>query len=447
MPLTDHDLATLPGNGNGLDGLNPGPYADLLADVQGNILKSHGRDHSVLLLVRWHPDRLDGARRWIATFAERWVTSAARQFVEALQYRTTGQAGPVFGSIALSRHGYEALGFSGVQLPADVPFRMGMDYDEVASLLADPPVSAWDPGYRQPCHALIGLADDDRDRLWQTADAVIAELSSCAEIVQRENGFVLRNEHHQAIEHFGYVDGLSQPLFASHDIARQRAQGDRFARWDSRASLDLVLCRDPNGRHADSFGSYLVLRKLEQNVRRFREDVQALAQRQGLDPVLAGARIVGRFEDGTPLSEADHPAGEAINDFNFAADADGRRCPFQAHVRKTNPRGDTVRAAGVSDDEERGHRLVRRAVSYGSNRPDDEPETGSGLLFLCYQASIANQFQFMQSRWANPPHFVRVGTGTDPLVGQAGGPPPWVVLKGGAYLFAPSLSFLRSLAP
>lgn len=447
MPLTPHDLATLPGNGDGLDGLNPGPYADLLADVQGNILKSHGRDHSVLLFVRWRHDRVDDARRWIAAFADRWVTSAARQFVEARHYRETGQPGSVFGSIALSRRGYETLGFAGGQLPADVAFRMGMAYDAVAAALGDPPVSSWEPGYQLPCDALIGFADDDRDRLWQTVDALIPDLLTCAELLQREDGFVLRNARRQAIEHFGYIDGLSQPLFASHDIARQRASGDRFAQWDSRAALDLVLERDPNGAGPDSYGSYLVVRKLEQNVRRFNADVAALAQQQAIDPALAGARLVGRFQDGTPLSEADHPTAAPGNDFSFAADVDGLRCPFRAHVRKTNPRGDTVREAGVGDDEERAHRLVRRAVSYGTDQPQDEPESGSGLLFLCFQASIENQFQFMQSRWANPPHFVRVGTGTDPLVGQAGGPPPWVTLKGGEYLFAPSLSFLRSLAP
>jgi len=445
MPLSDQDLATLPADG--IDGHQPGPYADLLADVQGNILKSHGRNHSVLLFVRWRSDRIDTARRWIATFAGRWVTSAARQFVEARHYRDTGEPGPVFGSIAFSRHGYEALGFAGVQLPADVPFRMGMHYDAVGLLLGDPPVSEWEEGYRQPCHALISLADDDRDRLWHTVDALSDGLVACAEVLQRENGFVLRNARGQAIEHFGYVDGLSQPLFASHDIARQRAIGDRFARWDSRAPLNLVLQRDPNGLSPDSHGSYLVVRKLEQNVRAFNADVRMLAQRDAISPERAGAQLVGRFQDGTPVSEADEPRGMACNDFDFAADLDGRRCPFQSHVRKTNPRGDSVRETSVSADEERAHRLVRRAVSYGSDRPDDEPETGSGLLFLCFQASIENQFQFMQSRWANPVHFVRPRTGTDPLIGQAAGNPPWVLLKGGAYLFAPSLSFLRSLAP
>ena len=86
------------------------------------------------------------------------------------------------------------------------------------------------------------------------------------------------------------------------------------------------------------------------------------------------------------------------------------------------------------------------------------------MLFLCFQASIENQFNFIQIRWANAHNFVHVGTGPDPLIGQPEGHQNWplawgetekrefgfklwVQLKGGEYLFAPSISFLRSLAP
>jgi deferrochelatase/peroxidase EfeB len=164
------------------------------------------------------------------------------------------------------------------------------------------------------------------------------------------------------------------------------------------------------------------------------------------------------------VSESGRSAAISGNDFNFGSDPQGSRCPFHAHVRKTNPRGDTVREFNVSDEEERGHRIVRRAISYGNHRLGEEPEKDSGLLFLCFQADIENQFNFMQSRWANAVNFLRVGTGPDPLVGQPEGKQKWplrwgeaetrdygfklwVFMKGGEYLFAPSISFLLSLAP
>lgn len=462
MSLNQDNLNVLPEEG--IDGLNPGPYANLLADLQGNIIKSHGRDYSVLLFVRWRSDRLNQTRRWIAEFADQWITSAQLQFEEARRYRESGEAGRVFGSLFLSRRGYEALGFSGAQLPADQPFRMGMQHDEIAASLGDPPVGEWEPGYREACHAVVSLADDDIVRLLQTVNRISQEIRQNAEILHREDGFVLRNREGQTIEHFGYADGVSQPLFASHDIRRQRETGESFQHWDPRAPLSLVLVKDPNGRGEDSYGSYLVIRKLEQNVRLFNEDVRQLADTLGVEEDQAGAYTVGRFKDGTPVSESASSNGMGGNDFNFSSDTEGSRCPFHAHVRKTNPRGDTVREFNVSDDEERGHRIVRRAVSYGSHKTGDEPEKDSGLLFLCFQANIENQFNFMQIRWANAVNFLRVGAGPDPLVGQPEGKQKWplrwgeaetreyrfklwVFMKGGEYLFAPSISFLRSLAP
>src|SRR5439155_488625 len=91
--------------------------------------------------------------------------------------------------------------------------------------------------------------------------------------------------------------------------------------------------------------------KLEQHVRKFKEAEKALAKKLGLkseeDRERAGAMIVGRYEDGTPLtlSEEDKMIGSAItNNFNYhetragLADDKGLRCPFHAHIRKSNPR-------------------------------------------------------------------------------------------------------------
>ena len=98
----------------------------------------------------------------------------------------------------------------------------------------------------------------------------------------------------------------------------------------------------------------------------------------------------------------------------------------------------------------------------------DLPSTGVGLLFVCFQASIANQFAFMQRSWADTEAFLIGGTGVDPVIGQVpgGGPAPiaqqwpkqwgqagtvqpfsfgqFVTLKGGEFFFAPSIAFLKS---
>jgi deferrochelatase/peroxidase EfeB len=116
-----------------------------------------------MLFVRWKQDRLDAVRRWIATFAAQWITSAQRQFQEAHHFRQTGEMGRVFGGLFFSARGYEALGFKGVQLPGDQPFRMGMQHDELAAALGDPPVSDWETGYQQGCDGMVLLG-----KLWIT---------------------------------------------------------------------------------------------------------------------------------------------------------------------------------------------------------------------------------------------------------------------------------------
>jgi deferrochelatase/peroxidase EfeB len=128
----------------------------------------------------------------------------------------------------------------------------------------------------------------------------------------------------------------------------------------------------------------------------------------------------------------------------------------------------------MPQEEERSHRIVRRGITYDEiNRKGDlsfHPERGVGLLFLCFQSSIENQFEFIQNKWANNNDFPMPFTGIDPLIGQGenrkdanggDGEQKWstiqrttcsqslegfVKMKGGEYFFAPSLTFIKSLS-
>jgi deferrochelatase/peroxidase EfeB len=213
-----------------------------------------------------------------------------------------------------------------------------------------------------------------------------------------------------------------------------------------------------------------VFRKLEQNVRAFKEYEQQFAQALGLtgkDVKRAGALVMGRFEDGTPVVLKCTPGGytSAPNNFNYDKDLDGARCPLQAHIRKVNPRKEGV------------PRIVRRGITYGNREkePQDNPSLeelpseGVGLLFMCYQKSISQQFEVLQYLYANDRRFPEEQEpGIDPIIGQPGAngvgelkwPVHWndprdqhkrfdfhsfVTLKGGEYFFAPSIHFLKNL--
>lgn len=515
MALTEEDLQTLPEDG--IDPENPGKYADLLNDLQGNILKGHGRDSSVHLFLQFKPGevqelQVQKVKEWISQFANK-ITSAQKQANEAKSYRDKKIAGDPFVNFFLSYKGYEYLEFQPSQIPDNEPFQLGMKDYEIRERLGDPVVEKWDPGLQEEIHALLLIADDNVVSLLQTVNKITRELYGLAEVLHREDGFILKNEQGQHIEHFGFVDGISQPLFVKRDIEKAKSktfhQTWEESKWDSRAPLSLVLVKDPNGESEDSYGSYLVCRKLEQDVKAFIDTEEYLAdvkeEKSGLelngDHELGAALMMGRFRDGTPLTmkgselrrtelPANTKAGE-FDDFNYDNDTQGLKCPFHTHVRKTNPRGDTGRLDSSeythenSLEEERNHRIARRAVSYGvdyQSLPDgkkwgqkgfDAPVTDSGLFFLCFQADIANQFNLMQSDWANANDFIQVNVGVDPIIGQtqpgdgradeanrtqeypiAWGSETtktisnfnlWVHFKGGEYFFAPSISSLKKI--
>lgn len=463
---------------------NDPQFAPMLQNLQGNILKGHGRDHTVHMLMEFQPS-LPHFHTNLRKTAAQYVTSAAQQLHDTQQFKDFGIPGGLFGNLMLTARGYAKLGFTPAQIAAAFPeapgdlgvtsnFKDGM----AAGIpdLSDPPESSWDAGYQgRRVDAMLLLADDDEGFLLRQAHAAAAQVSAFATILAVEHGGALRNESGNGIEHFGYVDGRSQPIYLAPDIADEGGTD----KWNPSAPLGQVLVPDRAVSDADSFGSYFVFRKLEQDVLHFKMREQDLATSLGLadeDRERAGAMVIGRFEDGTPvvLSQTDGFRPVKDNNFQYDLDPDGLKCPFAAHIRKSNPRGDIGRQFGADPNvAERPRRMTRRGIPYGTRKfnPDAEqsiedlPSGGVGLLFMCFGNSIANQFAFIQKNWVNAPDFVKGGVGIDPVIGEgaptdqnwpvawgAAGTKPvgfegFVTLKGGEYFFAPSLPFLHKLAP
>jgi Dyp-type peroxidase family len=511
-------------------------YQDFLADLQGNILNGHGRDYAVHIFLAFIPEKTADIKTWISNFAATKITSAKSQLDASKQYKLTKTDAGLFTHFALTATGYDYLGIPKDKQPHGVnfqnrtenvqdrfgnpaPFYADSFQDGLKSrqeVLLDPPVATWENGFKGPINALIILAADNPADLTAAELEVRQQLKELATIKNVETGLILRRkfeatenrsdvqrEFGSIVEHFGYADGVSQPAFL-----KKQLEGVTNKYWkNSGAPLKLVLIDDPNGTKDVSFGSFLVFRKLEQNVKGFKTAEAKLAEALGLPKELGGAMAVGRFEDGTPLvlqpgdrgwTESDKP--KIPNDFNYDGDTNGLKCPFQAHVRKSNPRLESVGSFAKDKEQELGHRIARRGITYGgplsaTDDLDDLPEKGVGLLFMCYQSDIWEQFEFIQRFWCNNPNFLEPGksdisgitanpnydkTGLDavigqmqdaqfdPVIGEAPKPPEnwpqewgkttvkpaiepenhfgqFVTLKGGEYFFSPSITFLRNL--
>jgi len=474
----------------------------LLGNLQGNILKGHGRDHTIHIFVKFSQKNIRALRKNLIAFAEKYVFSGLRQQTEREEYKKYKIPGGLFGNLFLTANGYRALGFTDAQL-ANAFTEASDDFFQTQSNVLegmqkhggefnDPPLAEWEEGYRADAiDAMILLADDDHQYLHRQTREVIDRIDDFCKILVIEHGHALRDPiTKEGIEHFGYVDGRSQPIYFADELKDEGATTD----WNPVEPLKFVLVPDKNVAGGGSFGSYFVFRKLEQNVLAFKAHEIKLADFLGLstdeERARAGAMAVGRFRDGTPLvlqqSDGLVPAKE--NNFNYVkSDPEGQKCPFQAHIRKSNPRGD-IRGDHNDDEAERNRRLTRRGITYDDRKsrltdghcPQDLPTREVGLLFMCFQNSIRNQFAFMQRNWVNDEGFPpsnSVTTGIDPIIGQAPPDqtptpqkwrPQWGVseaadpagdepkdfsfhgfvrLKGGEFFFAPSMPFLKTFAP
>jgi Dyp-type peroxidase family len=447
-----------------------------LDDIQGGVLRAYAHlDHAayVFACVR-DPAR---ARRTLAALAD--PVTSAEEWDEQPSLTL---------NVALSYRALERLALPPAVLRTfPAAFRAGMAGR--ADGLLDGPPDVWQPELRD-LEVLLTVHARSSDALGDEVATLRAGLDGL-EAVHEERAAVLDGVQR---EHFGFTDGFGQPAVEGvpRDEFRGRGTPVRWRpwmregpellrsrtdpRWGWRAvkAGEFVLGYDdedgspppaplePFGRNA-TFG---VWRKLRQDVAAHRAALTAQARALGVEPAWLAAKLVGRWADGSPLvlrpdtpdERLGNERGE-VNDFVFADDPDGARCPLGAHVRRANPRD----AFGHAGRLTVRHRILRRGMPYGPALPEDAPpdDTERGLVFVCYQADLERQFEVIQRRWMRDGNAFGLGPEPDALVGEGGrmtiqGRPPrpprfvsglgaHIDLRGGEYFWLPGLRGLEAL--
>ncbi len=328
----------------------------------------------------------------------------------------------------------------------------------------------WLPWLADPgLHLLVSLYAQSSDALDTTTKQLEQAWSAgCVELGRLDGASLPGN-----VAHFGYRDGLSQPTIEGVPLA---GLPDHLPR----APVGEFLLGYPSQHVGFSYpvpvpaelgtnGSFAAFRVLEQDVDAFAEFVSHQASATGMSEELIAAKLCGRWRNGTPLilsPDTDTPnppvPPEALNDFDYAGDEWGHRCPVGSHIRRMYPRGQRIAGNGGHL-----HRIVRRGIPYGPPYDPAHPHDGKarGLLGMFIGVSLRDQFEFLMSQWANDGTFTAgLGRTKDPVIGAqpdgAGSfsiPHPegpvvlqgltrFVTTRGGAYCFLPSITGIRYLA-
>jgi len=317
----------------------------------------------------------------------------------------------------------------------------------------------------------------------QTESAQILDTQDAAALV--EGGKVTLKEH------FGYTDGFGNPDYLGVCRSTQPGQGKLMpdGTWQPLATGELLLgYADEAGElpvapvpHIlAANGTFMVYRKLHQNVATFRRFLDSWSSRYGAGDAQAreklASKFIGRWRDGTPVEVSpDAPDPTLTQDpnrstnFTYSNDAAGTRCPVGAHIRRVHPRD----AFGFEGRLINRRRITRRGLPYGPYLPEDAQfdeltdKTDRGVAFMVLNASISRQFEFVQQQWINYGNDAHQGNEKDLLLGNHGpgekyviqgdrnaanpplicaNLPNFVELRGGDYFFIPSITALGLIA-
>ena len=467
-----------------------------IKDIQGIVLKGYGS----MINVRYCLLKIEDAKR-----AKIWLD-------EIVSKISDGDHSPEMASlnIAFTFHGLKALGLKDANLRNfGREFREGMATPHRQRILGDFDTSAptewrWggfarDGKSEENLHILLMVFGKNIEVLNEFYTELEGQfLSKGISIIENLDGQINKDSK----EHFGFRDGIAQPVIAGSGQTGEAnnvvAPGEFILGYKNQYGVypetplieieqgDLNLLSDDECgsslKNIGRNGSYLVFRQMEQHVDRFWKFINENSKNEkgelnDAESIKLASKMVGRWPSGAPLvafPEEDPGKLSDMDNFGYSEnDKQGLRCPFGSHIRRTNPRDAFEdNKAKLSSKLTNKHRIIRRGRSYGEaidagpNNYKTKDEVG--LHFICVNANIENQFEFIQRTWSNNPSFQNLYNEPDPLTGTQENIdksltqnftvqdyptnrciqnlPQFVTIRGGAYFFLPSMSAIKYLA-
>ncbi|MGB1237883.1 MAG: Dyp-type peroxidase [Pseudomonadales bacterium] len=467
-------------------------------DIQGNILKAYARYNMPRARYVFYSIHHGATGRQFVRMLTGLITSAAKW---------GDNPGAVERPLATTNLAFTYAGLAKLGVPQkslqSFPQEFCMGMAARADILGDDGPSApehWDPIWcdsAKPVHIWLSINAASESQL----EARYREICDC---LQRCNGdgagieqlcghrgadgradlpyqsaTALLNEAGNPTpkEHFGFTDGISNPFFkgcggnpANVIGGGKPTRGDPATPqgWAPLETGEFILgYRDeafeypaaPIPRMLAMNGTFMVYRKLHQNVASFKRYTQArgeaLCPHHGVQKLRA--KMAGRWDNGAPLSrfatpesaaafsedlaqatealkQADSAAAQRsaqaayatlrlkLTGFNYSDDLAGAACPIGAHIRRTNPRGaleyGVEGAYNTPGALVNRRRILRRGLPYGSSEQSPSDEGDHGIIFMALNANIERQFEFVQQQWVNYSNDFKLANDKDPLIGN-----------------------------
>jgi Dyp-type peroxidase family len=446
-------------------------------DIQGFVLRGYTFPVARYLLLQIVPAR---GREFIGklirqiTTGERWDQAKPRTTV----------------NVAFTYRGLKKLDLPEPSLQS-FPCEFVQGMKERGAILSDTGLNSpdhWEPIWRdESVDAWLGIYAEslpELDRQCADLTNLMNATGGAVVIGSQDAGVLVIDGKITTKEHFGYTDGFGNPDYIGVVRDTQPGQGKLMPNgsWAPLATGELLLgYADEAGElpvapipHLlANNGTFMVYRKMHQNVATFRKYLNEKGKLYSGGKEKLASKFIGRFRDGTPIEVSPDKCDPAVVankqlnvNFKYGGDLDGVRCPIGAHVRRTNPRD----AFGFDGKLVNRRRISRRGMPYGPYTPEEQPVSDTdehGLIFMVMNASIFRQFEFVQQQWIEYGNDARQGNDKDMLMGNHGGVgkfmiqgtadpanPPFVCgglqnfveLRGGDYFWVPSITALRMIA-